>query len=587
MAIVGGVLVAFVAFWILDKIAYYYLTKGYVDQIGEAFDLNKNLVNALVLATLLAVIFFGRMVWSLTRQKRLIGIAGIAVLLIGHSLLLWLATRNQFFDRGGIATKCYVVTRDGSVSYGERAGVDPNTGRQCRPVTAETLERLREYEKGRRPQQITSNEPVFFEPRTGEPIVWYYSSKNNGIEIFDLMGFHPETGEELLPITKETVADWKQQTTRRLARVPQQVDPRRYAFFDARSGAPRVWYSRDKSGQYEFYDSPGFHPRSGQVLSVVTPEIAEDAQSKEEKRPPQSVELSKYSPFDPKTGEARVWYSRNNRGGYEFFDAPGFHPRTGEKLALFTKEVMQEWERALKEEKEKIERERKTKAENEERERQELAARQSIEAQRREQERLRLTQAANFCDSLAANPNDPKRVGDGVSFDALKVNAQEAVSNCELAVAQNPAEPRFKYQLARALHWTNRTRAFGLFQELVRIRYPAAFDNLGWLYLTERKNPSQAIQYFKDGMALGDTDAMVSLAEMIDRGHLNVSNPTLEKGNLLCRAGQMGNQSAATACQVVAAAAREEEQSRVQQLQQQQMMLQIMGGFLGNLPRRP
>ncbi len=46
--------------------------------------------------------------------------------------------------------------------------------------------------------------------RTGEPIVWFSKNTGGSIELFDLMGFHPITGEELLPITRDVVETWKQ-----------------------------------------------------------------------------------------------------------------------------------------------------------------------------------------------------------------------------------------------------------------------------------------------------------------------------------------------------------------------------------------
>lgn len=579
-------LAALAALFVLDKILTYYLTRGYVEQIGDAFGLNKNLVRALVLATFVVVVYLGNQIWSFSKKKRMIGMAGIFVLLVGHSLMLWWATREHFFSRDGIATKCYVVTRDGSVSYGERIGIDPVTGRQCRPVTTEMLERLREYEKGKRPLVITSNEPVFFEPRTGEPVVWYYRSKGNGIEIFDLMGFHPETGEELVPVDKQVVEDWKAQTKSRLARVPKQVDPKAFAFFDARTGTARAWFWRDKAGRYEFFDSPGFHPLTGQTLLIITPDVAEEMRSKVEQRAPKLVDIKTYAPFDPQSGEARLWYSRDDKGQVEFFDAPGFHPRTGVKLNQFTKNVMEEWQRDLKEQQEKLEREHRQRAEEAERNRQEQAAREAADRERQANEQRRLTKAASECDALAANANDPRHVGPGVSFDGLKARAKDAVSSCELAVEQNPGEARFKYQLARALFWTDRARSFPILQTLARDGYPAAYDNLGWLYLTERKNPVQAIQLFKEGMARGDSDSMVSLVEMIDRGHLLVENPVAEKASLLCRAGQLGHQAASISCQTATAAAQQAEIERAQQQQAQRMMLQFMGGVLNGVQRR-
>jgi len=94
-------------------------------------------------------------------------------ILIGHSLLLWHGTGNQFFDEAGHATKCYVLTRDGKVSFHELGHtIDPETGLKCRAdYTPAMLERLKEYEAGKHPIQIYEENPVFFEPRTGDPII--------------------------------------------------------------------------------------------------------------------------------------------------------------------------------------------------------------------------------------------------------------------------------------------------------------------------------------------------------------------------------------------------------------------------------
>ena len=49
---------------------------------------------------------------------------------------------------------------------------------------------------------------------------------------------------------------------------PQRIlDP--VEFFDKTTGKVKVWYWRAESG-YEFYDAPGFHPRTGQALTGVT-----------------------------------------------------------------------------------------------------------------------------------------------------------------------------------------------------------------------------------------------------------------------------------------------------------------------------
>jgi hypothetical protein len=75
--------------------------------------------------------------------------------------------------------------------------------------------------------------------------------------------------------------------------------------------------------------------------------------------------------------------------------------------------------------------------------------------------------AARRCDELAANPNDPRRVGEGVAFQALKTQAREAITSCELAVTQNPNELRLKYQLGRVLEWVDRKKPLGFIRSLL------------------------------------------------------------------------------------------------------------------------
>lgn len=347
LTLVGGILVALVLLWIVDKIVFYYFARSYVDQVADVFDLNEHLANALILLTFIPAVFFGRCAFSLSKQKRLFGIAGISALLIGHSLVLWYGTRNNYFDRSGTAIKCYVLTRDGKVTYGERPGVDLATGLQCRPVTPEMLERLKAYQTGKRPQQIMDSNPTFFDPRTGEPIVWYYRSKDNEIQLFDLMGFQPDTGDELIPITKDVVEEWKNQLAKQARRVPHLVDPQKYVFFDPLNGNPRAWYWQRADGGYEFYDSPGFQPQTGDQLKVATRDIVDawKQYAGSHGNAPQLVDPNVYPFFDPVTGVAQVWYWRGDNGTYEFYNAPGYEPKTGDKLSIVTRDVVETWKR--------------------------------------------------------------------------------------------------------------------------------------------------------------------------------------------------------------------------------------------------
>jgi TPR repeat protein len=709
IGIAVGALICILVFFLFAQIATYLLTRSYVDEIEQAFDLNRNIANALVWASFAAATLLTGSSFSLSRRKRRISVCALLSLLIGHSLVLAYATMNQNFSRAdGKALKCYVVTRD-SIQLQDHVGIDPVTGRECRPVTPEIAERVDAYKNGGRPSRIISADPVFFEPRTGQPITWYSIAADGEIQLFDLMGFQPETGEELIPVTKEIVARWKVQAARR---VPKKVDdPDRFGPFDAISGNARLWYRLAEDGRYDFFDAPGYHPQTGEPLSIVTREIMSAWQKSEREKKhwyvitrdaghpvrycqaagidlatgrlcreitPQILErlreyekgkrpnrvadaaptffdlrsgepivwyykdksgaielfdLMGYHPntgdellpitkeaatewgeqqhrrparvpnrvqlgadtvlFDATTGAPRLWFSRKGEAEYEFFDGPGFNPRNADPLQSFTRDEASRYfeeirarEKRLKDEQDKAEEERKRREAEDAQRRADLAAKLEEEQRKRDAELRAATAAVKNCDELAANPNDPRRVGAGVEYAALMAQAQDAIAQCRLAVEQNPSELRFTYQLARAMEGSDRNRAFTLLQDLVRQRYPAAYDNLGWIYLTDKHDPARAVALFRTGVQAGDPDAMLSLAEMIGRGHAVPTNESETKLELYRRAAQLGSSAATNAYNVELAREQQGMEERRIQLQQQQMMLQMFGGILQSIPRR-
>lgn len=87
------------------------------------------------------------------------------------------------------------------------------------------------------------------------------------------------------------------------------------------------------------------------------------------------------------------------------------------------------------------------------------------------------------CDRLAAHPNDPERVTDGISQAAMDKPA--AIEACLEAVASDPGNPRLNYQLARAYGYS------GLHAEgrPYRIRalnagYPQSLFVIGFIRIT-------------------------------------------------------------------------------------------------------
>ena len=172
---------AAVAIFVVDNIFIYLLARSYVEDIAYVLNLNKHLAQAIAFAVFLLAAYFFAKILSLSRTSRRIGYLGIVALLIGHSLLLWYGTKSHYFEEKlgkAKAIKCYVLTREGKVHFLEAGhDVDPETGLPCRDVTPTILERLREYEKGKRPERVVEEEPIFFDPRSGEPIIWYWMAK--------------------------------------------------------------------------------------------------------------------------------------------------------------------------------------------------------------------------------------------------------------------------------------------------------------------------------------------------------------------------------------------------------------------------
>jgi WD40 repeat protein len=86
----------------------------------------------------------------------------------------------------------------------------------------------------------------------------------------------------------------------------------------------------------------------------------------------------------------------------------------------------------------------------------------------------------NDCDRLAGFPQDPQKRTWGVAFDNIK---EGAVAACRAALAKQPDEPRYMYQLARALNKQGETaEARDLLERAAARGYAAAHNNIGFYY---------------------------------------------------------------------------------------------------------
>jgi TPR repeat protein len=328
------------------------------------------------------------------------------------------------------------------------------------------------------------------------------------------------------------------------------------------------------------------------------------ARALKNRKVPTAVDPSITEWFDPKTGQPRLWYSQPKGRSAEFFDAEGFHPKTGTKLQPVTGKFYDEWKGRREQEKrealQREERAKKAQAEREERERKAAEFRAEQERQRAAEQLVRqqrLERAHELCDQYAASPYDARRPAgiSGAPYDILKTNQRDAVEACEAAVQRFPNEQRFRYQYARALQISDPKKAIPLLRQLMALKYPAAFDNYGWALLDKRvelNDANGAVASFRMGADLGDPDAMDSLASFILEGKASPRSPD-EALTLLQRAASTGHVSAQVRLQAareqeaqMQAARVREEQQRIQQEQAARMFLGIVGGALQSIPRR-
>jgi TPR repeat protein len=99
------------------------------------------------------------------------------------------------------------------------------------------------------------------------------------------------------------------------------------------------------------------------------------------------------------------------------------------------------------------------------------------------------------CDRLAANPEDPQKVGSGVAF--FEIDGPAAVDACRAALKTHPDLARFGYQLALALARTKQfAEAAAAIRPAAEAGYAAAQADLGYL--------------LRDGLGV-DLDAVAAL----------------------------------------------------------------------------
>jgi hypothetical protein len=116
----------------------------------------------------------------------------------------------------------------------------------------------------------------------------------------------------------------------------------RDSYFAYDKGDAAKYYANTPEG-IRFFDTPGFDPKYGIQLKPATPELIGNMEKANRGMAPKklayrSIEGVEF--FDRITGESKVWYFRDQSGGYELFDSPGAHPTYGEPLQPVTPDVV-------------------------------------------------------------------------------------------------------------------------------------------------------------------------------------------------------------------------------------------------------
>ena len=105
---------------------------------------------------------------------------------------------------------------------------------------------------------------------------------------------------------------------------------------------------------------------------------------------------------------------------------------------------------------------------------------------------------AEDCDRLAASPHDPARRGEGVPYAAL--DAPAAIAACAAARDAAPEEPRFAFQLGRALAKAGRVEeALAAYRAAAERGHLAALHNVAQLYeegLLPAEGPATAVRWY-------------------------------------------------------------------------------------------
>lgn len=149
------------------------------------------------------------------------------------------------------------------------------------------------------------------------------------------------------------------------------------------------------------------------------------------------------------------------------------------------------------------------------------------------------------CDLLAAEPLDLQGIGAGVELD--KIDVTQALTACQKAVDEQPANTRYVYLLGRAqLAAGNSKNGFLLIQQAADAGYIRATHQLGVMALNGiamTKNLEQANAWFKQAADQGDPSALLAYGRNLVKG-IGLKADPKQGIAILKRASELGNTEA-------------------------------------------
>lgn len=191
--------------------------------LHEHLGLHVQLARAVAALCALPLLLVLGMMFASDPQVRRKGIALFFAISACVFVGMYFMTRDWNFDRAsGEPARWYVMTLQGCRFF-DAPGYDPELGIALKPVTTQALKECEALERGFASASVDQTQDnVYFDRITGEPVVWYFKHADGSVELFSMPGFHPRYQSALKPITVDVVREMAKQEQDRQAKLNQE-----------------------------------------------------------------------------------------------------------------------------------------------------------------------------------------------------------------------------------------------------------------------------------------------------------------------------------------------------------------------------